>query len=323
MTDGEHLLSNGSMTLPALGRDAVVRTLGTTLATSAGLRMWSRQLRILAYHEVKDSSAFRLQMEEVLRRCEPVGGRQVAGALSGRGCLPSRAVWVTFDDGSPTVIEAAQPVLDRLGIKATLFVCPGVITTGEPYWWWLVETARANGLEIPAEPSATDLAVLTSWPDWKRREAVDDLRRLLTSHNVEVNGRQLRREELDGWIAAGHDIGNHSWDHPCLDTCEPSEQRRQVRQAHDWIEQHFDPPTRVFAYPNGNFTPVVEHELRRMGYSIALLFDHRLASFDSDRRLRLSRIRANASTDISRFRAVLSGTHSALYHALSWVQVCI
>ena len=128
-----------------------------------------------------------------------------------------------------------------------------------------------------------------------------------------VARRQLTSDELTRWIESGHTIGNHSWDHPLLDRCEEDEQLRQIDRAHEWLVDRFGEAT-LFAYPNGNFTHSVDSRLRQLGYSAALLFDHRL--HDRGDPLRMSRIRVNADDELSEFRAKVSGLHPWIHHAL-------
>jgi hypothetical protein len=75
----------------------------------------------------------------------------------------------------------------------------------------------------------------------------------------------------------------------------------------------FDPSLpKLFAYPNGNFSTVVDAELQALGYEIALLFDHRRAWRDTPRRM--SRLRIDSAAPPPRFRAIVSGVHGALFH---------
>jgi biofilm PGA synthesis lipoprotein PgaB len=62
----------------------------------------------------------------------PVSGEDVLEALAGKHRLPDLAVWVTFDDGRPDVIENPLPSPQRWKIPATLFVVAGVVDTTEP-----------------------------------------------------------------------------------------------------------------------------------------------------------------------------------------------
>jgi peptidoglycan/xylan/chitin deacetylase (PgdA/CDA1 family) len=112
-----------------------------------------------------------------------------------------------------------MPLLDQYGVKATMFVCPGYLDTDEPYWWDRV--------------SAHEVARLTVVPDVERRRVV-----AATPPGAAL---QLTTNQLKAWVGAGRSIGNHTWDHPCLDRCAAAEQVSQVRLAHEWLREHAGP----------------------------------------------------------------------------------
>src|SRR5690606_30141869 len=149
--------------------------------------------------------------------------------------LPSRAVWITFDDGDPTVVHDAQPLLRERSMTATVFVCPGLIESGRRTWWSIVRLAgqAGRGAEIDGQLLAGPalVEVLKRVPDPRRREVVDELEQHVAAPTGPV---QLSLAELRGWQDAGMEVGNHTWDHPCLDACTESEQTRQIAVAHDW-----------------------------------------------------------------------------------------
>ena len=122
------------------------------------------------------------------------------------------------------------------------------------------------------------------------------------------------------WTRSTGEVGNHSWDHPCFDRCDPADQREQIDRTHSWIGEHLAPETALFAYPNGNFSATVDDELGVLGYPVGRLFDHRLARVRSIDARRLSRLRIDASADIDQFRAVISGAHSFTFHTGRAVQ---
>jgi hypothetical protein len=78
--------------------------------------------------------------------------------------------------------------------------------------------------------------------------------------------------------------------------------------------EHIDPEHLVFAYPNGNTTAYSRGLLEDLGYSVAVLFDHAMAR---RRHMELSRLRTNADSDLSRFRAIVSGAHPAFHRIRS------
>jgi peptidoglycan/xylan/chitin deacetylase (PgdA/CDA1 family) len=257
-----------------------------------------KHLRILAYHGVDDPEIFRSQMEHVARHYKPVSVDQILESLDGPP-LPRRAVWVTFDDGYPSVVEDGLSITEHLGIPITLFICPGVIDTSNPFWWQAVAQAREGDAD-------STVRLLKSRPDRERRQAVRELT-AAASGAVPPWQRQLTSEllaELEGTSAT---IGNHTWDHPTLDTCEPIEQEVQIGRAHEFLRgrRQFRP---VIAYPNGNWTPQAEAIADRLGYRLGLLFDHRLTDTNAPR-LRWSRLRVSSDTPIGRFTAILSGAH--------------
>lgn len=275
----------------ALGHRMVARLAAITLKAP---------LRVLAYHAILDQDGFEAQMEHLVERYHPISSEQVVRWLDG-GSLAPGAVWVTFDDGDPTVVENGLPILSRLGIPATMFICPGVIDTDRPYWWDIIDQiSSAEVARLKAVPNVERVA--------RTEEVANQLREV---HGVDVSRRQLTSEQLQSWLEAGGDVGNHTWDHPMMDRCDPDEQERQIRTAHDWIMDRVRPAQLLYAYPNGNAVAHSDSVLAELGYDLSLMFDHRIASVRT--RTRLSRLRTNADGDLTRFRAIVSGMHPTVH----------
>jgi peptidoglycan/xylan/chitin deacetylase (PgdA/CDA1 family) len=108
------------------------------------------------------------------------------------------------------------------------------------------------------------------------------------------------------------DIGNHTWDHPCLDRCDPTTQVDQIDRATEWLDHNDLWDRRVFAYPNGDRTDVAERHLADQRYSLVALFDHHLTTRRSGP-LRVSRLRLDAAAGATRTASVTSGAHSGLF----------
>jgi peptidoglycan/xylan/chitin deacetylase (PgdA/CDA1 family) len=275
---------------------------------SAGFRVATRrQLRILAYHDVPDLEALDRQLTLLRRRgFVPVSGREVAAA--DRSGLRAGATWITFDDGFAGALGAAE-LLAAHGVSATAFLCPSVVDTDEPYWWHVADAWQ----QLQGAGSGSLVTTLKALPDPVRRAAVAQLRSDLVAAGRLPHVGQATSELVDAWLAAGHELGNHTWDHPVLDACPEEEQERQVVAAHDWLVARGWSGPRVFAYPNGNSTPFVRDLLARLGYDPALLFDMRLDRGRPDATER-SRLRVDASDDLPRFEAALSGSLATLAH---------
>lgn len=280
--------------------------------TAVARLVTGRRLRILAYHGVPDAAAFATQMEYLASKYNPVHEDDVAAATRGEQALPRRAAWVTFDDGDPTVVNNGLPTLERLEIPATMFVCPGLIETGTPFWWRVTDWAMAHRPEKVTDfaPHADLTEYVKTVSDGRRREIVNTLL-ADAAQPLPADWRQLSDAELGAWTDAGMALGNHSWDHPCLDQCAPDAQRDQVRRTHDWLTAHLGRPPRSFAYPNGNFSEVVDAEVADLGYELGVLYDNRLTDLSAPK-LQLSRVMLEADQPAERLAGVLSGAQPAL-----------
>lgn len=291
----------------------VEQVLGAGAVATAADR-FCRGLRVLAYHGLPDPAQFRRQLQILASCYRPVSLDDVDAAFHGGAPLPARAVWVTFDDGDPDVLDGGRRLLGEFGVRATMFVCPSVVDGDRAYWWQVVEEALAGGVHPTIGGVVWQdrrvLGRLKSLPDVDRREVVADLAQRLGADG----GRrpQATLESLRRWVADGHSVGNHTWDHPCLDRCSPEAQREQVTAADRWLASAFPDGPRVFAYPNGDRTAATEQVLAELGYRLGVLFDHRVAAV-RQAPLRISRLRVSTDTNSRRFRAIVSGAHPLLF----------
>lgn len=273
-------------------------------------RLRGRGLHILAYHEVPDGDLFEAQMAFVSRNFFSVGLDQVREGIESRG--KRNCVWVTFDDGYDSVSRTAMDILNRFEVRATAFICPGMLTGNRPYWWETVEYASSVSLRTETGTVVhSDVARLKSVPDQERRALVFEIESALAREGRQVPIRpRMTNDAIEEWIEFGHSVGNHSWDHPLLDFCDEEEQGRQINLSHEWLESVMPDGPWAFAYPNGNWSAASEAILSRLGYDIGVAFDHKVER--NSPRLAMSRLRVNADSPISEFKSKASGLHSWL-----------
>ena len=281
-----------------------------TITTSLG-----SGLRVLAYHAVGNAELFDEQISYLAQAFNPIRAEEAARGLKRRSQRPP--VWVTLDDGDPSLVDVALDVLTRHGIEATAFVCPAVIGTSEPFWWEVVEAAAAESIEIEGlRVDPTTVAWLKTVADRDRRYFVRAARESVeTRTGFSLVRPQITRPQLRRWVDAGHAIGNHTWDHPLLDMCDDQEQLHQVNAAHEWLVDELRSDVKLFAYPNGNSTATTERRLQSLGYQVAALFDHRVHKGSNP--LQMSRIRVNATDPLEEFKARVSGIHPAVHRTLN------
>ena len=286
-----------------------MQALVSTRVVSGAWRSATRnQLRVVAYHEIGDARAFERQLQHLSAHYTPVSSTQVLRWLHESAPLPPHPVWVTFDDGVEDVVRVGLPLLQQYSVPATLFVCPALIDTDRLHWWQAVERAGSAGLLATSTGDVSRTMKAATDPD--RRSAVAELELRLADTSSGAAGQQLTTENLRAWLAAGNDLGNHSFDHPRLDRCSADEQTMQVQATHDWLTGFLGRPPDVFAWPNGDPADAALERLRALDYRAVLLCDHRLSRRTP---MALSRVRIDADDSVARLRSVVSGAHPAVF----------
>ena len=95
---------------------------------------------VLTYHRIAEPGVdpwrlsvsperFAGQMEVLRQQARPVTLEELVSKRIDKGAKP--AVAVTFDDGYVNNLSAAKPILERLGVPATVFVCSGYLERGQ------------------------------------------------------------------------------------------------------------------------------------------------------------------------------------------------
>lgn len=290
------------------------RILGIGAISRTSALVTSHRLRVVAYHDVPAPATFATHLDLLVDRYTVVSGEQVVAALHRGHRLPRGALWITFDDGRRSVVDNGLPVLVERGISATAFVCPGLVESGDPYWWSTVESAVQRG---PVEFDGRiwrDRRLVTHLKgvdDDERRAFVESLPPTLTEADPSLDLDALRR-----WADSGMEVGNHTWDHPCLPRCTTDVQRTQILDAQRWLEDHLGTPCHTFAYPNGDADRSARDILATLDDIVAVAFDHRLNRVTPDT-LAVSRLRLDTDAREDRVRAVLGGAHSGLFRLRS------
>ena len=139
-----------------------------------------------------------------------------------------RRVAVTFDDAFASVLELGKPILDRLGVPATVFAVTDFADSGAPLEW--------DGID-----------------DWKGGPFDHELRGL--------DWAQLRALADEGW-----EIGSHTCDHPHLPRCSDAELDRQMVASRAACERGMQRPCTSIAYPYGDMDGRVAAAAGRAGY---------------------------------------------------------
>lgn len=247
-----------------------------SFAFATGLSTWLARRRparrVIMFHGVDEVEMPVEVFEQNLRwlaarfKIVPLAA-MVDGVLQGRAPDARGELVLTFDDGLGNHFDAAYPVLRKLALPATYFVCPELIERRS--WIWNQE-ARER-LKSMAAQARADFAQRTlacadagvealiermkGLPIAERQRVEADLR----ARTPEFAPSALQRRrfdpltwgELQGLDPALITIGSHTLSHPILPTIDDAMLEREVRDSRQMLEQRLGRAVDLFCYPNG------------------------------------------------------------------------
>lgn len=281
-----------------------------TIASPAGP---GGRLSILIFHrvpaepdplfvETPDGASFLEQMRWVASLFNVLPLRQAVDMLY-EGTLPPRALSITFDDGYADNESVAAPILQRLGLPATVFVSTSFIDGGCMWNDRVIEAVRHSRSDVLdlRDAALGRYAVETVA---NRRQAIDQLlvaikhlepaqRVAATDAVVTACGARdspllmMGPEQLRRLRRRGVEIGAHTVTHPILTRVSGPVARDEIVRSKERLEELLDERVALFAYPNG--VPVQDYSdehvriVREAGYSAAVTTAWGAASAQSDR----------------------------------------
>ncbi len=199
--------------------------------------------RMLLFHGIEDHEndafdrlvAYVVREHGVVSPAEAVSGAADQGVVRPAWCLPCL---FTFDDGFASNFEIAVSVLDRHGVKALFFVCPGLI-------------------ELEGDVQ-------------RRAIAQQMFQGRIQTGDLPSSLRLMNWDELRSLKARGHVIGCHGMRHRRLTEIDKEELIEEVNAAGDLLDTRLAQETDWYAYAFGDIKsidrPAIEAISRRFRY---------------------------------------------------------
>lgn len=203
---------------------------------------------------------------------------------------PKHAVVFTFDDGFRSFYHLAFPLLLKHQVKASLFVCPGLIDKDSTIWPELMFDAFEKGaISIQHSELFGLIESLKGLSSEQRQEKMDKLISANYQYQEEsahinralMNWPQLREIYASGLV----EVGSHSLNHPILSQESQEEVNAQMRLSKERIEAELNNKVVSFCYPNGQSDDYRETELielKKCAYKTAVTAEFGLVSDDTN-----------------------------------------
>lgn len=256
--------------------------------------------RILYFHRINDdldaflpattTKLFAQYMRCVARSNKVVSLKDLVKHLDGDST--DTVVAITFDDGYQDNYRNAFPILEKLGLPATIFLTTGSMDSREPLWFEQlalalkrtaedsidleIDVPRRFSLRTEAERlQANDqiFSVLRCFPDAERRRFLAQiLDKLHAPDSSERRDAMLTWDQVRQMKSRGIDFGGHTVTHPFVSKLSPESLFQEVADCKRRIEEELQSPSDFFAYPNGreaDFNPASKEAIRSAGYRAA------------------------------------------------------
>ena len=234
------------------------------------LQDWAYENSTVLRGVVLREKTFRQLAEHVAKHYQAVKADEI---LPG---LPTERLRIafTFDDGWADNHAIALPIAKRFQIPLTIFVCPGLIGSEEPFWpERMTSLSLKSGGALPNREIDELIETLKQYTPEERDNAIQEL---LKSNGVQPPEPGSLREK---WSLSWEDIlemnrlgvsfGSHTHTHQILTTLPSGRVQTEIRLSKTALEHALGAPCRTFAYPNGNWNPMIRDVVAREGFKLA------------------------------------------------------
>jgi peptidoglycan/xylan/chitin deacetylase (PgdA/CDA1 family) len=296
-------------------------------------RASAKRLRILCYHGLWTTPGFQYgdklfmtpelferRMTRLKRSGYPVLGLDAAVDALEADQLPDHAVVITIDDGWASTYTHMLPVLEGLGLPATVYVTSWYVGRDLPVVNKAVDYLNVR-MGRSSHKARSTAAAIDALPVEQRAPMLRQLSASLDCPLAWWEGRQfhlMTEAEVGELVRRGVDVQLHTHRHasaPATLETELVENRTKLAVWTGLPETHF----RHFCYPSGEFHPDAEPVLERLGIRSATLTDQGTNAPGANP-LRLKRFLDGRSVSDAEFDAYLSGALDTLDAAVARVR---
>ncbi len=254
----------------AVNNDVTMRSSNPALVTSQ--RTFEQQLRFLSrWYKIITFSDLRHYMKD--------------------NTLPKNALIITFDDGYSDNYLGAYPVLNRMRLKATIFIVAEKVGdgNGKPFWWdraffYFGEILKKEK-DVGFEPGEDISDLLERFQDapgqtiseikqWKKETIENFFDTLQEKYAISEaafreENRTLSLEEMNR-MNGDIEFGSHTCSHHNLVLLSEGERDYEINESKRILEKMASKEVIAFSYPYGYMNDEIETMVKKAGYQFAV-----------------------------------------------------
>ena len=203
--------------------------------------------------------------------------------------FPKKPLIISFDDGHAGNY-ALLPIIKKLDIPVTIFLCAGIVNTRRHFWFPPRHPAYSFN-DLRRMPNQTRLSVLKETGFTPETEYED--------------AQALTKKEIEE-MAPLVNFQSHTLFHPFLPRCTPEEAEKEIAGSKLLLEQEYGLTINAFSYPNGDYSQKDIELCKKAGYLCALTLIAGYNTLDTDL-FQLKRVSVNDTENLYELAVKTSG----------------
>jgi len=205
--------------------------------------------------------------------------------------LPKKSLIITIDDGHKGNYKLL-PLIKKLQIPITIFLCSHIICTNKKYWF-------------KHDLKDFDIERLKKFNNQERLKFL--LLKGYDQDNEYDSPSSLSNNEILE-MSEYVDFQSHSMLHPCLPYCTDQESEMEILGSKKLLEENFKFTINAFSYPNGDYSDREIEFLKRYGYEAGITCDLFFNSQKTDV-YRLKRLGCRDEASLAELEVKISGLY--------------
>lgn len=257
-----------------------------------------RKVTFLLFHDMSAADAER-NFTYLKRHYNIISLNDYLDVVHNKTQLPPKSVVITFDDGHASNY-ALLPVIKRLQIPVTIFLCSSIVGTQRHFWFRHSTEIKPNLESMKQLPNEQRLEALKQYgfsqeQDYSERQA-------LTKEQI---------EEMKPWV----NFQSHTCFHPILPKCDNDIAEKEITGSKQQLENTFLLNINALSYPNGDYSARDIRLAKTAGYECGITVDAGYNDLTTDL-FRLNRFSVNDAKTTAELMVKASGCYALLKHRL-------
>lgn len=256
------------------------------------------KVTILLFHDMKAEDAER-NFAYLKRYYSIISLNDYLEAVQYHRSLPQKALVITFDDGHVSNYELL-PIIKRLQIPVTIFLCSDIVGTHRHFWF-------RHSQEVKEK--------VESFKQLTNEQRLEELKAYGFEQHKEYSDQQALQiehiEEMKPWV----NFQSHTCYHPILPQCDDETARKEIVDSKHELESKYGLTVNALSYPNGDYSARDIRLAKEAGYTCGITVDSGFNNLESDL-FRLKRVSAGDAKSTTELMVKASGIYAMLKNLL-------